>query len=85
MRSIAGIVLAVAGSVATLGGQERPDLRATLANRVDVAKRGVGIVVGTLTPGGRSFVVHGRTTHGGAAVSADTVFEIGSITTPPVP
>jgi D-alanyl-D-alanine-carboxypeptidase/D-alanyl-D-alanine-endopeptidase len=52
-----------------------------LVNRVDEARKAVGIVVGTLGPGGRVI-----TAHGGLAKDrpqppdANTVFEIGSIT-----
>lgn len=56
-------------------------IRALLINRIDEAKKAVGIVVGTLGPDGRSITAYGKLakdrpeTPGG-----DTVFEIGSIT-----
>jgi serine-type D-Ala-D-Ala carboxypeptidase/endopeptidase len=57
------------------------DTRGALINRVDTAKRGVGMVVGILTADGRRYLAHGRTAkEGGAEPDQDTVFEIGSIT-----
>ncbi|MEO5820631.1 MAG: serine hydrolase domain-containing protein, partial [Vicinamibacteraceae bacterium] len=63
-----------------LTAQDDP-LRAALANRVDVGRQGTGAVVGRLTPNGsRLFTVYGRISADGPAPSADTLFEIGSIT-----
>jgi CubicO group peptidase (beta-lactamase class C family) len=54
-------------------------IEAALVNRVE-AGRGVGLVVGILTPEGRRFLTHGRTVQGGdLEPGPDTVFEIGSI------
>lgn len=49
------------------------DIRTILADRIDVQKQGVGIVVGVIDPSGRRTVGYG-------GVDANTVFEIGSVT-----
>jgi len=56
------------------------DIRAILADRIDVQHQGVGIVVGIIDPSGRRVVAYGSTAKGGKPVDADTVFEIGSVT-----
>ncbi len=56
-------------------GAEPAEIRALLRNRVEVGKKAVGIVVGTISADGREVV-----TVGPAGYGADTVFEIGSIT-----
>ncbi|MGA8806296.1 MAG: serine hydrolase [Thermoanaerobaculia bacterium] len=56
------------------------DIRAILADRIDVQHQGVGIVVGVIDPTGRRVVAYGKTAKDGKAVNADTVFEIGSVT-----
>ena len=56
------------------------EIRALLSNRVDEAKKAVGIVVGTITPHGREYLVRGKTAKDGGELNADSVFEIGSIT-----
>jgi serine-type D-Ala-D-Ala carboxypeptidase/endopeptidase len=72
---VAAVALAV-----PVTAQEDP-LRAALANRVDVGRQGTGAVVGRLLPDGRRhFTVYGRISADGPAPSADTLFEIGSIT-----
>jgi CubicO group peptidase (beta-lactamase class C family) len=54
---------------------------ALLVNRVDEAKKAVGIIVGTLGPDGRSVTARGRLAQDRPETpDADTVFEIGSIT-----
>ena len=54
---------------------------ALLVNRVDEAKKAVGIVVATLGPDGRSVSAYGRLAKDRPETpGADTVFEIGSIT-----
>ena len=54
---------------------------ALLVNRVDQAKKAVGIIVATLGPDGRSVTARGRLAQDRAETpDADTVFEIGSIT-----
>jgi CubicO group peptidase (beta-lactamase class C family) len=56
------------------------DIRAILADRIDVQHQGVGIVAGIIDASGRRVVAYGNTAKGGAPVDADTVFEIGSVT-----
>jgi D-alanyl-D-alanine-carboxypeptidase/D-alanyl-D-alanine-endopeptidase len=56
------------------------DIRAILADRIDVQHQGVGIVVGVIDSTGRRVVAYGKTAKDGKPVGADTVFEIGSIT-----
>lgn len=56
------------------------DLRSLLVNRIDEAKRGTGMVVGELSPEGRVFTAHGKTSAEGDAPGAGSFFEIGSIT-----
>jgi CubicO group peptidase (beta-lactamase class C family) len=56
-------------------------IAAVLAQRIDVEKSGVGIVVGVADASGRRIVAHGVRRRGSRrCVDADTVFEIGSIT-----
>ncbi len=74
------LILAGLFSCASLLAAE-PGIRDLLVNRIDEAKKAVGIVVGTLGPDGRSITAYGKLakdrpeTPGG-----DTIFEIGSIT-----
>jgi D-alanyl-D-alanine-carboxypeptidase/D-alanyl-D-alanine-endopeptidase len=56
------------------------DIRAILADRIDVQHQSVGIVVGVIDSTGRRVVAYGKTAKDGKPVDADTVFEIGSIT-----
>lgn len=56
------------------------DIRAILADRIDVQHQGVGIVVGVIDPTGRRVVAYGKTAKDGKPVAANTVFEIGSVT-----
>jgi len=56
------------------------EIRSLLANRVDEAKKAVGIVVGTVGPGGREIIAYGAASKDGPAPDGDTIFEIGSIT-----
>jgi D-alanyl-D-alanine-carboxypeptidase/D-alanyl-D-alanine-endopeptidase len=72
--------IAIVLSTAALSAQAAPDLRTALVNRVDVAKRSVGMVVGVLTPDGRTFTTYGRVSADGSEPSADTFLEVGSIT-----
>ena len=68
----------VGGAPATLSDA---DITRILADRVDVQRQSVGIVVGVLEPGGRRVLGYGHPTKGDPRrVDADTVFEIGSIT-----
>jgi CubicO group peptidase (beta-lactamase class C family) len=71
------VLLAHAGAGAVLPDK---DIRAILADRVDVQRQGVAIVVGVIDPSGRRTVAYGSTVKGEGPVDANTVFEIGSIT-----
>ncbi len=56
------------------------DIRRILADRIDLERRGVGIVVGLVTPEGRKVIAHGGVDHGDPRkVRGDTVFEVGSV------
>lgn len=57
------------------------EIRRILAERIDVQKQGVGIVVGVIDPHGRRVVAYGAFEKGDKRpVDGDTIFEIGSIT-----
>jgi serine-type D-Ala-D-Ala carboxypeptidase/endopeptidase len=57
------------------------EINAALANRVDVAKNSVGIIVGIITPEGRRYLTQGLSSkENGVRPSPETIFEIGSIT-----
>jgi CubicO group peptidase (beta-lactamase class C family) len=57
------------------------EIRAVLADRIDVQKRSVGIVVGIIEPAGRRVVAYGRLVEGNERpLDGNTVFEIGSVT-----
>lgn len=52
-----------------------------LAERIDVQKQGIGIVVGVIDPHGRRVVAYGALEKGDKRpLDGDTIFEIGSIT-----
>lgn len=55
-------------------------IRALLARRIDQERRGVGMVVGTVSPEGRRIVAYGALEAGGAPATGDALFEVGSIT-----
>jgi serine-type D-Ala-D-Ala carboxypeptidase/endopeptidase len=57
------------------------EIRRILAERIDVQKQGVGIVVGVIDPHGRRIVAYGAPEKGDKRpLDGDTLFEIGSIT-----
>lgn len=58
------------------------NIQALIDNRVDTAKKAVGIVVGTIDANGSSLYSSGKTAVGSAGVRLDgsTLFEIGSFT-----
>jgi CubicO group peptidase (beta-lactamase class C family) len=57
------------------------EIREILAERVDVQRRNVGIVVGIVTPVGRRVIPYGRFSRDDSQpLTGDTVFEIGSVT-----
>ncbi|HLK18934.1 MAG TPA: serine hydrolase [Bryobacteraceae bacterium] len=62
-------------------GADANEIRAMLENRIDVGKKAVGIVVGTIDEKGRSVIGYGRLAKDrDQKPDGDTVFEIGSIT-----
>jgi len=88
MRIRAGLLLALCvGLVASAAAQSPPastasdgEIRTILAERIDVQRQSVGIVVGVLESGGRRIVTYGSPAKGDArTLNGDTVFEIGSI------
>jgi D-alanyl-D-alanine-carboxypeptidase/D-alanyl-D-alanine-endopeptidase len=57
------------------------EIRPILAERIDLQKQGVGIVVGVIDPHGRRIVAYGAPEKGDKRpLDGDTLFEIGSIT-----
>jgi CubicO group peptidase (beta-lactamase class C family) len=57
------------------------ELRAILADHIDVQHKSVGMVVGITTPAGRRVVSYGQLNQGDERqLNGDTVFEIGSVT-----
>ena len=75
------IVTCLSLLMGALAAQAADELRTALTNRVDEAKRTVGIVVGTIQAEGRQVIGHGRLAKADPrAPDGDTLFEIGSIT-----
>src|SRR5687767_14651043 len=62
------------------GLAQEKDIKGALANRIETGRKSVGMVVGIVTPEGSQYVTHGLTKRDGLPVTADTIFEIGSIT-----
>ena len=66
------------------GAWRLPDdaaIRQILVHRIDIERRGVGLVVGVVSPAGRRVVAYGAfDTDGRRPVDGDTLFEIGSVT-----
>ena len=57
------------------------EIRSILADRIDVQKRSVGMVVGLIEPTGRRVISYGRLDQGDPRpLDGDTIFEIGSNT-----
>lgn len=74
-------VATAASSASTAQFPAAAEISRILADRIDVQKQSVGIVVGTIGPNGRNIVAHGN--FGGIdprPVDGDTVYEIGSVT-----
>lgn len=72
------LFFAVAGAAASIQDEAISKL---LANRVDTAKKAVGIVVGVLDEKGIRILSHGQARKNSTeTLNGDTVFEIGSIT-----
>jgi CubicO group peptidase (beta-lactamase class C family) len=78
------VVLVVTGGAAAQSSPALPTddrIRDILIQRIDVERRNAGIVVGIVSPAGRRVIVRGTSGRPDeAALSADTVFEIGSVT-----
>ncbi len=74
-------VLLVGEPLPRVGAQGSSDrLRAALAKRIDEAREGTGAIIGRATRRGQSFTAYGRARIDGPEITADTIFEIGSIT-----
>ncbi|HKB14403.1 MAG TPA: serine hydrolase domain-containing protein, partial [Vicinamibacterales bacterium] len=75
-------ILAVAASAsAQSAAVPDADIRKIIAERVDVQRQSVGIVVGLIDASGRRVLSHGALAKGDARpLNGDTLFEIGSIT-----
>jgi D-alanyl-D-alanine-carboxypeptidase/D-alanyl-D-alanine-endopeptidase len=57
------------------------EIRAILMDRIDVQRRGVGLVVGVVNKDGRRIVAYGKTSKSDDRTpDGDTLFEIGSVT-----
>jgi serine-type D-Ala-D-Ala carboxypeptidase/endopeptidase len=80
VKAIASLVFAL--SCAT--GHCAPDDAAILEmlhQRIDISKRGVGIVVGVVDAGGSRVIAHGTTMRNiPTRVTGDTLFQLGSVT-----
>jgi serine-type D-Ala-D-Ala carboxypeptidase/endopeptidase len=75
LKKIAVLLLATGLLAADLG-----EIRSVLVNRVDLAKKTVGIVVGTIDPKGRQVIGYGHVADSASPPpDGDTLFEIGSI------
>ena len=75
------VVAALLLGVSFLAAQPAPDLQALIDNRVDTAKKAVGIVAGIVDGTGVHIYSSGGTSLGAAQKpDGDTLFEIGSIT-----
>ncbi|MBN8941901.1 MAG: serine hydrolase [Rhizobiales bacterium] len=73
--------MSTVGVSASSGFPSDAEILAILADRIDVQRQSLGIVVGMTGPAGRHIVAHGR--HGEAdarPVNGGTLFEIGSVT-----
>jgi CubicO group peptidase (beta-lactamase class C family) len=78
MRLVVLFLTALAGAPFA---QTPDEVRALLLNRVDEAKKAVGIAAGVVDAKGRTVIVAGKVGGGdGGAPTGDTVYEIGSIT-----
>ena len=64
---------------AFLTTQSDADIKKILADRIDVQRQAVGLVVGVVDADGRRIVSHG-TSGSAASLDGDTMFEIGSAT-----
>jgi CubicO group peptidase (beta-lactamase class C family) len=75
--------MATFGTLSRASAETLPDdtIHAILKERVDIDRRGTGIVAGVLDASGRRLIAYGRPdTPDERSLDGDTVFEIGSIT-----
>jgi D-alanyl-D-alanine-carboxypeptidase/D-alanyl-D-alanine-endopeptidase len=81
-KSIAAIVMIVPVLIVPMVlGADSSEIRASLENRIDLGKKAVGIVVGTIDEKGRSVIGYGKLAKDrDEKPDGDTLFEIGSIT-----
>jgi CubicO group peptidase (beta-lactamase class C family) len=88
MSRFAWILLFVLLSIPSVGARPQlpaaiapdSDIRRILEDRIDRQRRGVGIVVGLVSPEGRRVIAHGGLDFGDPRkLGGDTVFEIGSV------
>lgn len=80
-RGVVSLACLVVFALQLVAAPSEQAIRKILADRVDVQKQSVGMVVGVIDDSGRRVVAHGVTEHGGKVrVDGDTLFKIGSIT-----
>ena len=78
---LVSFVLLPAGVARAQGGFTDDEIREILRDRIDVAKKSVGIVVGLVDDKGIRIVSYGKPNQNSdQMVNADSVFEIGSVT-----
>ena len=76
-KSLAAIVMIVP----VLVGADSSEIRSMIENRIDLGKKAVGIVVGTIDEKGRAVIGYGKLAKDrDEKPDGDTVYEIGSIT-----
>jgi len=87
-RCVVSLVAAIATAIPAEGqtpieprSPSDAEIRTILAERIDVRRQSVGIVVGVVDPKGRRVVAHGaRAVKDTRPLDGDTIFEIGSMT-----
>lgn len=80
MRFLLGVLLLFA-SVASHAFPADPEVREMLRQRIEVSKRGVGMVVALVDTSGTRVVAYGHARRGNdELVTGDSVFEVGSVT-----
>jgi CubicO group peptidase (beta-lactamase class C family) len=61
----------------------RDEIRRLLAERIDIQRQDLGLVVGAISPSGRTIVSHGSSgAADGRPLDGDSVFQIGSVSKP---
>ena len=79
-QMLALVGCALLAAVAQAAPASDAELLAMMKTRVDVDHAGTGMVIGIIDAKGSHVLAYGRLSEGGAAVDADSVYEIGSIT-----